>query len=426
MPPRSSSAALFTPLLTSLILSLICYPAMNAFFSGTVPADYSPLMRSALLSSVVLVAATCLLQLILSAAQKTSTVSPHIGAAAAAGSQPTAVGQPAAAAAQPAPAVAAAGAVAKLSRRLLLSPRHALSVANAFCCGSATLLLVFSVCFLQSTTLSGQLDPSTTLQRSGGKYASSQLADWTHAVAGSSGGWMKSQQQQKVMIPVQPVVAPFMGSIHGGMVMAYLLLMFLLSIYVSFMATPELASSYLFMEPRFLVICSGFLGFGTGQAVADTFATCSDPSGSIVGFVCFVLIACFFDLPLLLVLGGNSSIQGYAKGIGLEAMAIVPLFFFLSGSVPPALQAASGILVAAATLSNAVDVVFRQWNPASSWGEDDNGDEMVVPLAVASGTTKGDVSSSMWQIPVQQQQQSQAGDALLYPLQPSVMMRKRI
>lgn len=233
-----------------------------------------------------------------------------------------------------------------------------MDIANAYCCSAALIFFVFAAVFLQATTFSGQLEATPKLQRPN-LYTSSQRAEWIHAVAGASGGWVYSADKTQ-KVPLQPVSAPFMGSIYGGMAMGYMGIMFLLSVYISYMATPDSASSYLFLEPRFLAIASGFLGFGTGQTVTGVFGGCGDPTGSIVGFSCFVAAAAFFDL--LFVQLVDERIYMYLKWAGIQTMAIVPLFFFLSGEVPGVIQSCCGILVAAATVANGVDLAFHGWN----------------------------------------------------------------
>lgn len=286
--PRST-AGLFVPLFEAVVLSAICYPAMHAFFS-TVSLDYSPAVRFTIFCSLVTTLLTGILELILSAAEKAEFV----------------------------------------GQQRLVGPRHALDVANTHCCSSALLLLLFVAIFLQATAFAGQLDSSLNLKRSNGVYVTSQQADWVYSIVGASGGWIFSADRES-KIPLQPVTVPFMGSMYGGMVMGYLGMNFLLSVYISYMSTPDSASSYLFMEPRFLVMAGGFLGMGTGQTVAGTYGRCSNPAVSIAGFSCFVIAAAFFDLLLVRL---SDRVYMYAKWIGLQALAIVPLFFFLSGEVP--------------------------------------------------------------------------------------------
>jgi hypothetical protein len=179
--------------------------------------------------------------------------------------------------------------------------------------------------------------------------------------------------------------------------------MFLVSIYLSYMATPEGISSYLFLEPRFLVLATGFFGFGVGQMVSTVYAgSCVDPAGPIAGFATFVAATCWFDLPVFFCTRPGSKIRQLVKWLGLQILAIVPVFFTISGDVPNTVKVACGVFCASATVSNALEVVFTVWNPlqklsmCSFFADDDDEYQDVVPAAVPEDKTPG-----------QQQQQQQ-------------------
>lgn len=352
-----TTAGLFVPLFEVVVLSAICYPAMHSFFS-TIPLDYSPSTRSAMLCSLVLSLVTGFLQLLLSAAEKTLYV----------GAQQK-----------------------KLPLLGIGNPRHAMDIANAYCCAAALLLFLYLALFLQCSAFSEQLDASLSLQRKEGALSSSQRADWVYACIGASAGWIFSPTDRQTRIPVQPVTTPFMGSIFCGMAMGYMGTMFLLSLYISYMATPESASSFLFLEPRFLVIASGFLGFGVGPAIAGSYAGCTDPAGAIVGFSCFAVAACFFDLIFVAMQGGGERLHMYGKWIGLQAMAVTPLFFFLAGNVPTTIKVCCSILVVAASISNAVDLVFHGWS-----GEDGAAAAAASAAAPVAGAAAAAASALQW------------------------------
>jgi hypothetical protein len=84
-----------------------------------------------------------------------------------------------------------------------------------------------------------------------------------------------------------------------------------------------------------------------------------------------------------------------------QAMAIVPLFFFLSGDVPPTVKVACGVTVAIATTANAVDLAFPNWDPEAAAaaaaaipqynGSADDGP--AVPAAAAAAQLQ-------WQLPM--------------------------
>ena len=297
---RSATSALFVPLFESLLLGLICFTALHAFFASTVPSDYSPSTRSALLCSLCITIATCFMQLVVSAANKTQFIM--------------------------------AGTV---------SYKHALAIANANCCAAFLLLLIYLAPFLQAAAFPAQLSSSAEEEmQHASSYASFQRIDWTHAFIGaSSSGWVFSKERNLYLPTATSITAvPIMGSIYAGIVLAYLTIMFLVSIYMSYVATPISVSSYLFMDPRFLVIATGFLGFGLGQMVSSVFASCTNPAGSIIGFSCFVTATCWFDLATMALLRTPRS-RSLAKWAGLQILAIVPLFFLTSSSVPTTIKA---------------------------------------------------------------------------------------
>lgn len=359
---KRSTAGLFVPLFETVVLSAICFPALHAFFSS-ISLDYSPVVRHSILGVLVLSLTTGLLQLLLSAAEKT----PFVG-----------------------------------QQTLIKNPRHAMYIANAYCCGIALLLYVFASLFVQATTFAGQLDASLAIER-GPSAASSQQADWVYSIVGASGGWVLSPDRTK-KIPVQPVTAPFMGSIYGGLTMGYMGISFLLSLYISYMATPESASSYVFLEPRFLAIEAGFLGFGVSDVIRSVYGGCADPAVPIILFCSFVLAACFFDLILLYLGGGSkeSKLYVYGKWAGLQALAIVPLFFL--GSLPDIIKVCCGISVAAATLANAIDLVFRGWDPLVLGQQQQ---QQLDDAAAAAATTKSALDWQMMMPPPLPQQHHQ-------------------
>jgi hypothetical protein len=325
--PRTT-AALFTPLFESNLLSLICYTAFHAFFSSTESSDYTASIRSALFCSLSVHVATCFMQLVVSDAGKAETFS--------------------------------------FDANNKISYKHALAIANVHCCSSALLLLLSLVPFLQVAAFGNELSSDEIVQpgassSSSSRYATSQRVNWMHAIVGASGGWVFSAER-KLFVSAGTTL-PVMGSLYSGIVLAYLTIMFLVSIYLSYMATPESVSSYLFMEPRFLVVATGFFGFGVAQLVSNTFSSsCADPAAASAGFAAFVLATCWFDLVAHFCSAGPK-VRSLVKWLGLQVLAIVPVFFVISGDVPGTIRATCGVFCALATVSNAIDVVFTVWNP---------------------------------------------------------------
>ena len=89
---------------------------------------------------------------------------------------------------------------------------------------------------------------------------------------------------------------PIAGSIFSAIVLAFLCTSVLISVYMAFMAVPEGASTYVFMEPRGLILMNGLVAFGTTQSVEKNFARCSnDAAGATFVFALFCLLACWLD-----------------------------------------------------------------------------------------------------------------------------------
>ena len=192
--PRSSSS-LFIPAAESLVLSLVGYFFMVAAMDQLMPSDFSPAMRSALLSQLVLIVLTIAAHLIVSVVDKSLHVID------------TGSGQKT----QPVQATADGASESEISRQKLMliiskrvSYRYSMNVANAYSAAVGTILLLFVAMFIQSSTGSG-LENSAIEQRARMAhasmssspdnyttyyYASSKRLDWVHATVGSS-GWQR-------------------------------------------------------------------------------------------------------------------------------------------------------------------------------------------------------------------------------------------
>lgn len=84
--------------------------------------------------------------------------------------------------------------------------------------------------------------------------------------------------------------------------MAFLVVCFLLSIYMCYMATPEGASSYMFFEPRALVVANGIVTFSSTHTVEQNFAYCNgDVVGPTILFFLFCCMVCWVDALVLFV-----------------------------------------------------------------------------------------------------------------------------
>jgi hypothetical protein len=186
-----TSAALFVPGVENLVLSLCGFFAMVALMDQIMPSDFSPSMRSVLLSQLLLVLVTMCAHLAISLLDRSRFV------LASSSSSPAAFVP--AASTDDADEAARKKLVALISQRT--DYRLAMSVGNVYAVAMLSLLLLFSTMFFQSLSAAG-LD-SATYQRArvvvqeGSPsnqttyyYASSGRLDWLQAVAGAS-GWQR-------------------------------------------------------------------------------------------------------------------------------------------------------------------------------------------------------------------------------------------
>jgi hypothetical protein len=191
--PRSSSS-LFIPAAESLVLSLVGYFFMVAVMDQLMPSDFSPAMRSVLLSQLVLIVLTITAHMVISAVDKSLHVLDT-------GNGPKTQSD--------------GGSEDEISRQKLMliiskriSYRYSMNVANAYSAAMGTILLLFVAMFIQSSTGSG-LESSVIEQRARivqsspdnyttYYYASSKRLDWVHATVGSS-GWQRQVTCGKCM-----------------------------------------------------------------------------------------------------------------------------------------------------------------------------------------------------------------------------------
>lgn len=263
-----TSSALFVPVTESLILALVCCFLLHAFFSTLVPSDYAAAIRSSLMAALLINISSAAVHAVLATANKTSEIVKY----------------------------AVAG--GEKQEGTWLSYQQALGTANAHCCASFALLLAYVLMFVQITALPGDLTggEEETYVIGGKSFKGTHLNEWMQAVVG--GGIDNGS------------VIPIAGSIYAGLLMAFLALMFLISIYAVFTALPEETASYIFLEPRFLVLLSGMMTLLSAYSVKNSFLYCYCEQESncwsttilCIMFALFSGLICFLDLLLGLVL----------------------------------------------------------------------------------------------------------------------------
>ena len=290
----STTAALFVPICESLLLSLICSFLLHAFFSSMVAADYAPSARYTLTATMIVNIFTVLMHIGVAAAFKTSKILTS-------------------------------------SSQKWLTYHQSLGIANAHCCASCALFVLYLLLFLQVAAFWDQLDTSTKLQR-GPSYTSTQLNDWRQAIVGTSGEWQALPGNKNMFQAIPPSQGlPIAGSLYSGIIIAYLLVMFFVAVYASFMAMPEEASSYMFFEPKFLIMLNAMLVMTAGYAVKSCFVYCYcsgdgcfSPATLCVLFSLFAAITSFADVLVGLMIPERWYSLG--KLVVMAVMAIIPAF----------------------------------------------------------------------------------------------------
>lgn len=187
-----------------------------------------------------------------------------------------------------------------------------MSVANAYSTCTLACLLCFVASVLQGVSgwgldgsisirarLQGPLFPvagsndTTTTQPVLAYYNSSRRLDWVQVSAGAS-GWLAVAKGTAMNASVYAVpdaaVMPLVGSIYCGVVAAFLVLCFFLSLYLSLRATPEGESTYLCFDPRGLIVVNAIVTVGTVWPLHANFVGCS---GRTLGGTLFFAALCF-------------------------------------------------------------------------------------------------------------------------------------
>jgi hypothetical protein len=263
-------------------------------------------------------------------------------------------------------------------------------VANAHCCSSCCLLITYLLMFLQIAAFSAELEPEAVWLK--GLYTSSHASDWKQAVAGSSGEWQPSKSSDRKMFIATAAASsiPIAGGIYAGVLLAFLTVMFLVSIYAVFMAIPEEAGSYIFVEPKFLILLNGLLVMMSTYGVSNSYLYCYcngcfSTSVLCILFSLFSVVTCLLDLGVSLVIPKNL----YAVcrlGINVVLAAVPAFAALLTDGTPGMFLVASWILVVIAACTSTLEYLLFESDPAKDPAED-------VPVAdVVSSPPPADVA----------------------------------
>lgn len=234
-----------------------------------------------------------------------------------------------------------------------------MGAADAHCCASMAVFLVYLMLFLQVSAFPSNLNTQSKVQR--GVYVSLQLNDWKQAVVGTSGEWQSLGVGGSALVTARlDASLPIAGSIFAGVLLGFLLLMLFISIYACFMAMPEAHWSYLFLEPRFLIILNAALVMLAKYAVQNSFVYCYCPGCMSPAVLCllfsiFALATCWADI---IFIGFSKSLYKTCRMILLLVMGIIPAFASLIMNLTILFKVLAWVVCIASSIISVVDYMF--------------------------------------------------------------------
>ena len=353
---RTSTAALFVPICESLLLSLICCFLLHAFFSVIVPADYAPATRSAITVTIIINIITTAAHVAIAAAYRTSHILSRKPSKADDNDekkrQQTSV------------------ATSKMTYH------HTLGTANAHCCASCALFVLQLLLFLQVAAFPDQLQPSVNLSRGSQYVSTTQLNDWRQAIVGSSGEWQPVPGVKNAYSASPVSGLPIAGSLYNGILLALLLVLFFVSIYAAFMATPHEATTLMFFDPRFMILLNVLLVMVASYSVKHGFVycycgkACLSSTALCILFALFTVLACWLDLLVALAVP-TRFIYGISKLVILAVLALLPAFAsVIIQGVPPMFKVFSWVLAVISVLGMGIDFWIHQYTEPKKIQED--------------------------------------------------------
>lgn len=324
--PRTT-AALFVATIESGILTVVAFAAFSAIMAGS--ADRSPLVAWSYELQFALFLTTVVVQLVLMAADKSSIITDK-------GAAPSAVVEKVTELAEQLRSERAseydrmsvlkqiAESASGGSARRMFSPLLMSKVTGAYSSSVFMLLATLAFYVLQSTSFGGSLDSAEVRQRVSGtgnqtsSYAATERLDWVQATVGGS-GWDRTspagQSPSLFSVSGNGSDIPILGSVYAGLVLGYLGVSLVLSLYVTYSATPEGAQATIFTDPRSLNILNGFLMFSSRDAVNQIFGRCASPIGPSVGISAYAAIVCFDSAAVLLFSLAVDAIAGPGQNV---------------------------------------------------------------------------------------------------------------
>jgi hypothetical protein len=241
-----------------------------------------------------------------------------------------------------------------------------MGAADAHCCASMAVFLIYITLFLQVASFPNDLNTKTKVQR--GMYISLEVNDWKQAVIGTTGEWQVQQAVGGLVVARGDASLPIAGSIFAGVLLGFLLLMLLIGVYACFMAMPESHWSYIFLEPRFLIMLNAALVMMAEYAVQNSFVHCYcpgciQPAVLCVLFALFSIVTCWADL---IFLGLKESLFKVCKMALLLAMGIIPAFASVIVNVTLLFKVLAWVICIISSIMSVVDYIFASSSSSSS------------------------------------------------------------
>lgn len=266
-----TSASLFVPVAECLFLSLLLQFFGSGFMLSAAPVDFSPVARTLLSAQMWVSVCTTAAHAAISLLDKTLFI---LGdATESVLSSPDATSD--------ADVAARRNKLASLLR-LRASFRRGMDASNACCTSMLTLLLLAATGVAQTLTAEGLLSPDgasvrllPSVRDSSLAYAASQRLSWTQAVVGGASAWTLDGQVFRVASGFE---VPVIGSIFAAVLVAALGVLFLLTLYMAYVSTPEGESSLSFLDPKGLAVMNWIVSSSLSWDRVAQFEACGGTS----------------------------------------------------------------------------------------------------------------------------------------------------
>lgn len=265
-----TSASLFVPVGECLFLSLMLHFFGSGFMLSAAPVDFSPLARTVLSAQMWVIVCTTGVHAAISMLDKTLFILGDVRE-----NEVTNM---------------------HVSKRKLLSLlrlrasfRRSMDASNACSAAVLTLLLVAATGLAQALWNAGSSGGSSmttttntilikALRDPNILYQVSQRLSWIQYVMGGASAWTVGDVDSngKTVLRVQSgMEMPMFGSIFASVVVAALAVLFLLTLYMSYVATPEGESSFSFLDPKGLAAANWIVSSSLSWDRITQFETCS-------------------------------------------------------------------------------------------------------------------------------------------------------